>query len=145
MDNSIFAFSAASFNLWRAIGSLFKSNPDSFLNSSIKKLIKRESKSSPPRCVSPDVEITSNWYSPSTLVISIIDISKVPPPRSYTAITPSFFSLSSPKAKAAAVGSLIILSTLSPAILPAASVAFLCESLKYAGTVTTALSTLEPR
>ena len=74
-----------------------------------------------------------------------MDISKVPPPRSYTAITPSFFSLSSPKAKAAAVGSLIILSTLSPAILPAASVAFLCESLKYAGTVTTALSTLEPR
>ena len=74
-----------------------------------------------------------------------MDISNVPPPRSYTAITPSFFSLSKPKAKAAAVGSLIILSTLSPAILPAASVAFLCESLKYAGTVTTALSTLVPR
>ena len=79
------------------------------------------------------------------MVISIIDISNVPPPKSYTAITPSFFNLSRPNANAAAVGSLIILSTFKPAIFPAASVAFRCESLKYAGTVTTALSTFVPK
>ena len=39
---------------------------------------------------------------------------------------------------AAAVGSLMILNTLSPAIDPASLVACLCESLKYAGTVMTA-------
>jgi superfamily I DNA/RNA helicase len=35
-DNSIFAFSAASFSLCRAIGSDFKSIPFSFLNSDAK-------------------------------------------------------------------------------------------------------------
>ena len=43
--------------------------------------------------------------------------------------------------KEAAVGSFIILKTSSPAILPASLVACLCESLKYAGTVMTALVT----
>ena len=42
----------------------------------------RMSKSSPPRKVSPLVDLTSNTPSP----ISRIEISNVPPPRSYTAI-----------------------------------------------------------
>ena len=50
------------------------------------------------------------------------DTSNVPPPRSYTMIFCSF-SLSRPYAKAAAVGSLIIRFTSSPAILPASFVA----------------------
>ena len=39
----------------------------------------------------------------------------------------------------------IILCTLRPAISPASFVACLCESLKYAGTVTTASVTLDPK
>src|SRR5574337_638114 len=46
----------------------------------------RWSKSSPPRKVSPLVASTSNWCSPSMSAISMIEMSKVPPPRSYTAI-----------------------------------------------------------
>jgi hypothetical protein len=46
--------------------------------------------------------------------------------------------LSKPKARAAAVGSLMILFTSRLAIFPASLVACLYESLKYAGTVTTA-------
>ncbi len=71
-------------------------------------------------------------------------MSYVPPPRSNTATFSSFF-LSSPYASAAAVGSLMIRKTSSPAILPASLVACRCESLKYAGTVTTAFSTLCPK
>ena len=67
-----------------------------------------------------------------------MEISKVPPPKSYTAINLSSF-LSNPYARAAAVGSLIILYTSNPAILPASFVACLWELLKYAGTVMTAL------
>src|SRR5690606_40792811 len=67
--------------------------------------------SSPPRWVSPLVESTSNTPSPS----SRMEISKVPPPRSYTAIFWSVDFLSRPYAKAAAVGSLMIRLTLSPA------------------------------
>ena len=46
---------------------------------------------------------------------------------------------------AAAVGSLMIRETLRPAMVPASFVAYLCESLKYAGTVTTAELTAFPR
>ena len=53
--------------------------------------------------------------------------------------------LSSPYASAAAVGSLMMRRTFSPAISPAAFVACRCESLKYAGTVITASVTLSPR
>src|SRR6185437_9065146 len=66
-----------------------------------------------------------------------IEISNVPPPKSYTAMVSSL-PLSSPYASAAAVGSLMIRFTSSPAILPASLVACRCASLKYAGTVTTA-------
>jgi hypothetical protein len=49
--------------------------------------------------------------------------------------------LSKPNANAAAVGSLMILFTSRFAILPASLVAYLYESLKYAGTVMTACLT----
>jgi hypothetical protein len=53
--------------------------------------------------------------------------------------------LSIPYARAAAVGSLMIRSTSSPATRPASLVACRCASLKYAGTVTTAWVTRSPR
>ena len=53
--------------------------------------------------------------------------------------------LPKPYAIAAAVGSLIILNTFKPAIVPASFVACLCASLKYAGTVITASFTSSPR
>jgi hypothetical protein len=53
--------------------------------------------------------------------------------------------LSSPYAKAADVGSFMILSTLSPAITPASFVASRWASLKWAGTVMTASVTFCPR
>lgn len=74
---------------------------------------------------------------PSSIVNN--DTSKVPPPKSKikTFFSPSPF-LSNPYAIAAAVGSLIILKTFNPAMIPASLVAYLYESLKYAGTVITA-------
>ena len=74
----------------------------------------------PPRLLSPEVDITSK----TPLSISIMVTSKVPPPRSKTATVYSP-SLSKPYANAAAVGSLMILSTFNPAILPASIVACL--------------------
>ena len=59
-------------------------------------------------------------------------MSKVPPPRSKTAIFSSFF-LSRPYASDAAVGSLMMRRTLSPAMRPASLVACRWLSLKYAG------------
>ncbi len=70
-------------------------------------------------------------------------MSKVPPPKSYTAIF-SFFFLLNPYASAAAVGSLIMRFTSKPAIFPASLVALRCASLKYAGTVMTASSIFSP-
>ena len=113
----------------------------SFLNSSTIQSIILSSKSSPPNWLFPLVALTSNTPSPN----SRIDTSNVPPPRSYTKTVWVLSCLSSPYARAAAVGSLIILSTSNPAILPAFFVACLCESLKYAGTVITALVTFSPR
>ena len=46
---------------------------------------------------------------------------------------------------AAAVGSLMIRRTFMPEVVPTSLVAWRCESLKYAGTVTTALFTVVPR
>ena len=140
VDNSFFAASLASLNRCNAIASFFKSIPSLFLNSSAIQFIIFWSKSSPPKCVSPFVDLTSKTPSPN----SKIEISKVPPPKSNTAIVSSFF-LSRPYANDAAVGSLMILLTFSPAILPASFVACLWESLKYAGTVITASVTVVPR
>mmetsp|Transcript_9535 Transcript_9535/g.27491 ORF Transcript_9535/g.27491 Transcript_9535/m.27491 type:complete len:306 (+) Transcript_9535:1201-2118(+) len=114
------------------------------LNSAAKWLLKRVSKSSPPKCVSPAVALTSKM--PSSMVNK--DTSKVPPPKSKIN---TFFSaadevfLSKPYAIAAAVGSLIILKQFNPAMTAASFVACLCESLKYAGTVTTAFFTSFPK
>ena len=77
-DNSIFAFSAASFNLWRAILSFLKSIPLSALKVSAMWFTTFWSKSSPPSLVFPLVDLTSNKPSPS----SNIETSNVPPPRS---------------------------------------------------------------
>ena len=78
VDSSIFAFSAASFRRCRAIGSLERSIPWSRLNSATSHSMMRASKSSPPRCVSPLVDFTSNTPSAS----SRIEMSYVPPPKS---------------------------------------------------------------
>ena len=91
LESSIFAFSAASFNLCSANLSFFKSIPFSFLKLSARNSTILVSKSSPPKNVSPFVAFTSKTPSP----ISRIETSNVPPPRSYTAIVPFFF-LSSP-------------------------------------------------
>ncbi|KAF4390148.1 hypothetical protein G4B88_005066 [Cannabis sativa] len=90
--------------------------------------------------LSPAVALTSKI--PSSIVK--IETSKVPPPRSKirTFCSPTLEAfLSNPYAIAAAVGSLMILNTFNPEIAPASFVACRCESLKYAGTVTTAFLT----
>lgn len=79
-SSSLFAFSAASLNLCIARVSLLRSRPDSFLNSPSKKATRTSSKSSPPRRVSPLVAFTSK----TPPLISRIEISNVPPPRSKT-------------------------------------------------------------
>ena len=117
-----------------------RSTPSAFLNSATSQSTIALSKLSPPRWLSPAVDFTSNTPSP----ISSTETSNVPPPRSKTRIVWSD-SLSSPYASEAAVGSLMIRFTSSPAILPASLVAWRWSSLKYAGTVITALSTMSPR
>ena len=91
-DNSIFAFSAASFKRCKAIGSLRKSTLSSLMNSLAIQSMITWSKSSPPKWVSPLVDNTSNTPSPN----SRMEISKVPPPKSYTAIFWSLPALSKP-------------------------------------------------
>lgn len=78
LESSHFARSAASLSRCRARRSFLRSMPFSLLKPSISQLMMRSSKSSPPRNVLPDVERTSNTPS----LISRIEISKVPPPRS---------------------------------------------------------------
>ena len=96
------------------------------LNSAMQNSTRRLSKSSPPKWVSPAVAFTSKM--PSSMVSR--DTSNVPPPRSKmsTLCSPPF--LSRPYAIAAAVGSLMMRSTLRPAITPASLVAWRCASLK---------------
>ncbi len=140
-DSSIFAFSAASYRRWSAMRSCARSMPWSFLNSATIQSTTALSKLSPPRWLSPAVDFTSKTPSPS----SSTDTSNVPPPRSKTRMVWSAPSLSRPYASAAAVGSLMMRSTLRPAILPASFVASRCALLKYAGTVMTASATGSPR
>ena len=128
------AFSAASRSRPSAIWSLERSTPCEAWNFFTKNEMILLSKSSPPRKVSPFVDCTSR----TPCCISRMETSKVPPPRSYTAIILSSSTCSIPYANAAAVGSLMMRCTSNPAIAPASRVACRCASLKYAGTVTTA-------
>ena len=91
VDNSIFAFSAASVKRCKAWISFDKSIPSFCLNWLINQLTKTLSKSSPPKFVSPAVERTSKIPSPT----SKIETSNVPPPKSKTKIV-SFCFLSNP-------------------------------------------------
>mmetsp|Transcript_15666 Transcript_15666/g.48501 ORF Transcript_15666/g.48501 Transcript_15666/m.48501 type:complete len:520 (-) Transcript_15666:374-1933(-) len=140
-SSSRLAFSAASRRRCMASASDDKSNPLSFLNSANKCLSNASSKSSPPNIVSPLVDLTSK----TPPLISKMDTSNVPPPRSKTATSLPSSALSRPYASAAAVGSLMIRKTSNPAMRPASFVAWRCESLKYAGTVTMALPTSLPK
>ncbi len=124
-ESSIFAFSPASNSRCSACGSLRRSMPLLFVNSSASRSTRRRSQSLPPRWVSPAVARTSTMPSPT----SRIDTSNVPPPRSKTS-TVSCARLSIPYASAAAVGSLMIRRTSRPAIRPASFVACRCASLK---------------
>lgn len=118
-DSSILAFSAASRSRWRAILSWARSMPCSPRKVFTRWSMIRWSQSSPPSWLSPLVDLTSTTPSAS----SSSDTSKVPPPRSKTRTVCSLEPLSSPYARAAAVGSFTIRSTLKPAISPASLVA----------------------
>mmetsp|Transcript_5005 Transcript_5005/g.18156 ORF Transcript_5005/g.18156 Transcript_5005/m.18156 type:complete len:230 (+) Transcript_5005:1178-1867(+) len=98
------------------------------------------SKSSPPKFGSPPVARTSTVPLPTSSTLT----SNVPPPRSNTN-TVSSSSTSTPYAKAAATGSFKSRTVFNPAKRPASSVAAICLSSKYAGTVITALSTGTPK
>mmetsp|Transcript_7974 Transcript_7974/g.20326 ORF Transcript_7974/g.20326 Transcript_7974/m.20326 type:complete len:350 (+) Transcript_7974:441-1490(+) len=81
-SSSRLAFSAASRRRWVARASPRRSMPESFLNSSRMYSMRRSSKSSPPSAVSPLVALTSK----TPPAISRMLTSKVPPPRSKTAM-----------------------------------------------------------
>ena len=126
-DKILFAFSAWVLRRLIALGLLLISIPFFLKNSAAQYSTSLLSKSYPPKWVSPAVALTSKI--PSSIVRS--ETSKVPPPRSKirTFLSPCPF-LSKPYAIAAAVGSLMILKTLRPAIDPASFVACLWLSLK---------------
>mmetsp|Transcript_35579 Transcript_35579/g.70042 ORF Transcript_35579/g.70042 Transcript_35579/m.70042 type:complete len:201 (-) Transcript_35579:557-1159(-) len=112
---------------WIARLSLAMSIPVLRRNCCMQWSMRRWSKSSPPRWVSPEVDRTSK--TPPSMVRR--DTSNVPPPRSKTRMLCSAVSrLSRPYAMAAAVGSLMTRSTVRPAMVPASLVACRCASLK---------------
>ena len=122
----LLASSHAFLSRWMARLSEETSTPNLRLKSEMKWSISLWSKSSPPRCVSPLVALTSK--TPPSIVSSVT--SKVPPPRSKTRMFSSLSFLSRPYAMAAAVGSLMTRSTVRPAMVPASLVAWRCASLK---------------
>mmetsp|Transcript_3648 Transcript_3648/g.10761 ORF Transcript_3648/g.10761 Transcript_3648/m.10761 type:complete len:215 (+) Transcript_3648:949-1593(+) len=126
-DSARFANSHCLRTRWRAFGSSEKSMPLCFFLKLLTQWsMRRWSKSSPPKWVSPDVARTSK--TPASMVRSVT--SKVPPPRSKTRMffSPSFLSM--PYAMAAAVGSLMMRCTVMPEMVPASLVAWRCASLK---------------
>ncbi|KAJ0482646.1 hypothetical protein HanIR_Chr13g0656241 [Helianthus annuus] len=126
--NALLARSASLLSFPSTLLSLLMSFPYFLLISLMKYSMILWSKSSPPRWVSPCVARTSKTPLSSVKMLT----SNVPPPRSNTR---TFFStpfLFRPYAIAAAVGSLMILTTFKPAIFPASLVACLWASLKYA-------------
>ena len=92
LDRSTLARSAASRSRCKAMRSVVRSMPVSCLNSSIIHSSMSWSKSSPPKNVSPLVDLTSNTPSPIWRIV----MSNVPPPRSNTAMVASVLVLSSP-------------------------------------------------
>src|SRR5258708_4736971 len=92
--------------------------PWSFLNSLASQSTSALSKLSPPRWLSPAVDLTSKTPSPSSSTAT----SNVPPPRSKTKIVWSD-SFSSPYASDAALGPLMMRETFSPASFPPSFVA----------------------
>mmetsp|Transcript_32498 Transcript_32498/g.103215 ORF Transcript_32498/g.103215 Transcript_32498/m.103215 type:complete len:332 (-) Transcript_32498:120-1115(-) len=82
-SSSRFAFSEASRRRCIASMSLLRSMPDSALNSAMRWRSSASSKSSPPSSVSPLVDFTSK----TPPLISRMDTSNVPPPRSKTTTT----------------------------------------------------------
>jgi hypothetical protein len=66
MTSSILAFSAASLIFVKLVCLVFKSIPLSFLNSALDNQQYVLSKSSPPKKVSPLVDLTSNTPSPNS-------------------------------------------------------------------------------
>lgn len=112
----------------------------SFTQATIRPTMAR-SKSSPPSQLSPSIWSTTYWL----LTIWQIEMSNVPPPRSYTSTRCRSSSRPTRNARAAAVGSSTTFSTSSPAAPPASLVAARCRSSKYAGTVMTACVTFSPR
>ena len=119
-DNNSFTFLHFSLTLLKADLSFEISMRFFYLNYSTQYSTNFVSKSYPPRWVFPLVDFTSFTPSP----IHSTDTSKVPPPKSKTKMfLSSTVRLLMSKAKLAAVGSLIILKTFKPAILPASYVA----------------------
>ncbi len=141
VESSIFARSAASRTRCTAVLSSFRSIFVSCSNFLMMWFMTAKSMSVPPSCVSPEVDLTSKTPSPSSMMVT----SKVPPPRSKTRIFDSLSCLSRPYANDAAVGSLMMRTTLRPAISPASLVAWRWLSSKYAGTVITAFVTGSPK
>ena len=129
-DSSILAFSAASFRRCRASTSFFRSTPllflelgDDVVDDALVEVFAAQE----------GVAVGRQHFelvSPSMSAISMMEMSKVPPPRSNTAILRSPFFLSRPKARAAAVGSLMMRLTSRPAMRPASLVAWRWASLK---------------
>ncbi len=122
-DNAIFASSEASRRVEQSARSLSGFMPNCSDNLSATSSSMRASISSPPSLCSPALASTSKKPDETVSIVT----SNVPPPKSYTS---TLLSLSSriPYARAAAVGSLINLRMLRPAISAESLIDCLCPS-----------------
>mmetsp|Transcript_4220 Transcript_4220/g.15712 ORF Transcript_4220/g.15712 Transcript_4220/m.15712 type:complete len:329 (+) Transcript_4220:154-1140(+) len=101
------------------------------------------SKSSPPKCGSPDVPNTKNVLLLRSSLSTAT--SNVPPPRSYTITVRSTSSSCKPYAIAAATGSSSSRAVANPALLAALSVAARCALVNPTGTDTVSDPNANPR